>query len=95
MKLQSANNKASYAKLAHEGAHHYERLRHLPALLALWPSELEDFGKTGTKDIIERLEKALSSERRRGRARHWCYDINRHIALASALKAERAFWASL
>ena len=95
MKLQSKNNKAWVAKLAHEGADHYKRLRHLPALLALWPSELEDFGKTGTRNIIERLEKALASERRRGRARHWCYDINRHIALASALKAERAFLSSL
>ncbi|MCF6199537.1 MAG: hypothetical protein L3J67_09100 [Hyphomicrobiaceae bacterium] len=91
MKLQSTAQNTSFTKLAHEGANHYERLRHLPALLALWPSEIEDFGKAGTKDIIDRLERALASERRRGRARHWCYDINRHMALANALKAERIF----
>jgi len=91
MKLQSTTQNTSFTKLAHEGANHYERMRHLPALLTLWPSEIEDFGKAATKEIIERLEKALASERRKGRARHWCYDINRHMALANALKAERSF----
>jgi hypothetical protein len=78
-----------YLKLATEGAQHYRRQRHLPALLALWPSELDDFGPKNTADIIKQLESALQAERRRGRSRHWCYDLNRHMALASALKGEQ------
>ena len=89
MYKQADQRKSPYAKLAVEDANHYHRLRHLPALLALWPIELEDMSATGTKHIVDQLEIALFSERRRGRARHWCYDLNRHLALVSALKAEK------
>ena len=88
-------SRRGHAKLAHEGAEHYQRLRHLPALLSLWPHELDDFTIEGTEKLIARLEPALASERRRGRARHWAYDLNRHLALASALKAERHHLAKL
>ncbi len=86
---QVQNSTNPYAKMAREGAAHYDRPRHLPALLALWPSELEDLAVAGTKHIIHQLEFALLAERRRGRARHWCYDLNRHLALVSALKGEQ------
>lgn len=85
--VEKQNN--PYAKMATEGARHYHRPRHLPALLALWPSELDDLSVTGTSDIIKQLQSALLAERRRGRARHWCYDLNRHLALISALKGEK------
>jgi hypothetical protein len=39
--------------------------------------------------IVARLARALRAERQRGRAGHWSYDLNRHIALAQALDAER------
>ncbi|MCP4934468.1 MAG: hypothetical protein GY927_09755 [bacterium] len=67
----------------------------MPALLALWPSELDDMSATGTNRIIKELEIALMAERRRGRAHHWCYDLNRHLALVSALKGERAHLACM
>jgi hypothetical protein len=39
--------------------------------------------------LVARLARALRAERQRGRAGHWSYDLNRHIALAQALDAER------
>ncbi len=95
MITQGENSNNPYAKMAAEGAKHYQRSRHLPALLALWPSELENLSTSGTKRIIKQLEIALMAERRRGRARHWCYDLNRHLALVSALKGEKAHLARM
>ena len=34
---------------------------------------------------ILRVERLLERERQRGWARHWSYDLNRHIALSEAL----------
>lgn len=78
-----------YLLAAEAAAAHYSRTRHLPPLLALWPAELADTSAEGTRSIIARLEKALRLERRRGRSGHWCYDLNRHAALISALRGER------
>ena len=36
------------------------------------------------------LGKALRAERRLGKAGHWTYDLNRHMSLVVALKAEIA-----
>jgi len=80
---------------ARASASHYRRRRHLPPLLALWPNELADFSPDGTKMIIRRLEKSLAAERRRGRSGHWAYDLNRHMALISALEAERQYLANI
>lgn len=95
MKKLRKSSKNPYLNQAYEGARDYNRARHLPALLALWPSECEDLSSEGTAIIIRRLETALQSERRRGRAQHWCYDLNRHIALVSALKGEQVHLAAL
>ena len=91
--VENINN--PYAKMAAQGAKQYQRARHLSALLALWPSEIGDMSAKGTNHLIKRLEIALMAERRRGRARHWCYDLNRHLALVSALKGEKAHLARL
>jgi len=69
----------------------YNRARDLPALLALWPSELMDFTQAGTGKIISRLQRALRAERARGMSGHWAYDLQRHIALVRAYKAECCF----
>lgn len=84
-----------YLEQANASARDYERQRHLPALLALWPSQLDDFSPKGTAKIIHQLETGLQTERRRGRAAHWCYDLNRHLALVSALKGEQQHLARL
>lgn len=34
--------------------------------------------------IAQRLARALRAERKRGRAGHWSYDLNRHLALKQA-----------
>jgi hypothetical protein len=68
----------------------YDRLSQLPRLIGLWPSEMQDFSVAGTVKILALLRKAVRSERSRGRSGHWTYDLNRHLALAESLKAERA-----
>jgi hypothetical protein len=35
--------------------------------------------------LCRRLERRIERERLRGAARHWSYDLNRHIALKQAL----------
>ncbi|WP_321506016.1 hypothetical protein [Breoghania sp.] len=45
-------------------------------------------GEAGRKALVARLARALRGERRRGRAGHWSYDLNRHIALLQAYRAE-------
>jgi hypothetical protein len=70
-----------------EGAGRYRRA-HLNRLLPIGPDELAQEGPEATRAIIARLEQALRSER--ARCGHWTYDLNRHIGLAQACKAERA-----
>ena len=67
----------------------YERRRALPPLLAIVDSELAQDDPEAARRIISRLARALRAERQRGRAGHWSYDLNRHIALAQAFDAER------
>ncbi|MGY6708739.1 MAG: cytoplasmic protein [Rhizobiaceae bacterium] len=40
---------------------------------------------TELRRAIVRVERLLERERQRGWARHWSYDLNRHIALSEAL----------
>ena len=49
-----------------------------------------EFGDTAeqVEAIVARLERALSAERNRARSGHWTYDLNRHIALRQAHRAE-------
>lgn len=68
----------------------YRRAQQLPALLKLWPHELEDYSYPGTLKLAALLRKALRAERIRARAGHWAYDLNRHLGLIAALKAERS-----
>jgi Family of unknown function (DUF6477) len=71
------------------GSEFFDRARHLPWLAGAMPAELEGNDPGLTRTIIGRLERALRAERQRGKAGHWTYDMNRHIALMQALKAER------
>lgn len=67
----------------------YERRRALPRLLPVTDGELATDDAHAARMLVARLARALRSERQRGRAGHWSYDLNRHIALAQALGAER------
>ncbi len=77
------------------GAERYDRARDLPKLARVDPS-------TGLADtpenlaaIVARLERALRAERNRARSGHWTYDLNRHIALRQAHRAESERLAAL
>lgn len=72
------------------GARAYSRARDLPHLIPLWPHEIGDETLDGTLAILSKLRSALRGERRRGRGGHWSYDLNRHLGLLSAYKAEIA-----
>ena len=66
----------------------YDRGRDLPRLIPLWPAEVDDESTANCRLIIQRLRAALRAERRRGRSGHWSYDLNRHIDLTRAYRAE-------
>ncbi len=71
------------------GIEDYARQRHLPRVLPIGPDEIADDSVAGRRRIVARLARALRAERNRGRAGHWTYDLNRHIALRQAYLAER------
>lgn len=68
----------------------FDREAELPRLIGVWPSELRTESLDAAARIVALLRKAIRSERQRGRAGHWTYDLNRHLALAEALRAEQA-----
>jgi hypothetical protein len=80
---------AGYDRLISRGIEPYDRQRHLPRVLPIGPAELADTSAEGRVAILKRLARALRAERNRGRAGHWTYDLNRHIALAQAYESER------
>ncbi|MFP3921677.1 MAG: hypothetical protein ACLFPA_10915 [Dichotomicrobium sp.] len=67
-----------------------ERTRWLSRLIPLWPAEIESDDIAAAERVVRALARALRGERCRGRAGHWSYDINRHLALARALREERS-----
>jgi hypothetical protein len=80
----------AFRALTSAGSEHYDRALHLPRVLPLGPQEIADVSENGRRAILRRLARALRAERNRGRAGHWTYDLNRHIALSQAYAAERA-----
>lgn len=77
-----------FGAMADAEASCYLRARDLPCLIALWPHELADLSAEGGLRILSKLKRALRAERRRALAGHWSYDLNRHLGLMSAYKAE-------
>jgi hypothetical protein len=71
------------------GSEAYERGRMLPRVLPIGPDEIIGAEPETTRRIVLKLARALRIERARGRAGHWTYDLNRHIGLLQALKAEQ------
>lgn len=90
MRAQNEHKRISASKRSQICHEEYDRLRDLPSLIALWPSEICDFSPAGTHKIICRLLIALRAERERGRSGHWSYNLERHLGLARAYKAESA-----
>ena len=71
-----------------DGALAYERARCLPRVLPMLAGDCCGPEPETTRRIVRKLADALRRERRLGRAGHWAYDLNKHIALAQAWKAE-------
>jgi hypothetical protein len=71
------------------GRESYERSRMLVRLLPVGPDEIAGAEPETTRRIVLTLARALRAERARGRAGHWTYDLNRHVGLMQALKAEQ------
>ncbi len=69
------------------GAKLYDRQRILPRLLPISRDDIRNI--LSTRKIVLALSRALRTERNRGRAGHWSYDMSRHIALMQALRAEQ------
>ena len=67
----------------------YDRQKDLPRLIAIWPSLLEDDTQEASRKIIEKIQKALQTERRKSKTGHWSYNLTKHIGLLTALKAEQ------
>jgi hypothetical protein len=79
-----------FGTMVDAGAGCYVRARDLPRLIALWPHELADQSSEGSLLILTKLRRALRAERRRALAGHWSYELNRHLGLMTAYKAELA-----
>lgn len=78
----------------------YNRGVHLPGLLRLWPADLLGAEPAMTATILHRLRKALQQQRRKarqdgGRKQAGSYDVNRHIALLQAWRAECRAWRTI
>ncbi len=66
------------------------RLRSLPWLIAVAPSELADRSFYGRAALIAKLARVLAAERSRGLAGHWTYELARHRALIAVYRGEKA-----
>ena len=87
-KLQKSSLAGGYS--AHSPDRKYDRRRDLPALIAVWPSEINDPTDGGRLVLLSKLRRALRMERRRVLAGHWTYDLARHAQLLNAYRHELA-----
>lgn len=84
----SSNARRAASGTRAQGAALYARQRILHRLLRGFPTDFPEMEPDRTRLIVRRLAAALRAERALGRAGHWTYDINRHIALRQAYLAE-------
>jgi hypothetical protein len=72
----------------------YNRQRDIPRLFSVWRDELGDDLISRTK-LVAKLERACRSERQRGLAEHWAYDVARHTAMVAVLEEEQTSLAAM
>jgi len=77
------------------GAAVYDRVRDLPKLARIDSGFCAGDDAETAAIIVARLQSALRAERNRARSGHWTYDLNRHVALAQAFRAESGRLAAL
>jgi hypothetical protein len=81
---------AALARVVATEADRYQREHALPRLLPIGPDLLADPGRAARLHVLKLLARALRGERSRGRAGHWTYSLDRHLALITAYRAEKA-----
>jgi hypothetical protein len=81
----SPDSSRIFGTMVDVGSGCYLRARDLPRLIALWPHKLADQSPEGSLLILSKLRRAPRAERRRALAGH---DLNRHLGLMTAYKAE-------
>lgn len=67
----------------------YERMRDVPRVIPVWPSELADDLISRAK-LVARIEAALAVNKKRGVEGHWAYSLPRHGALLAVYREEKA-----
>lgn len=87
--------KKIYGGLVDAGARSYRRDRDLPRVLHLFPEEMADFTIPGYRKIIDILERRAAGMRNAALRGHWSYEPELHLAVLSALKAERMALAAI
>ncbi|BBE72085.1 hypothetical protein OHA_1_01672 [Pleomorphomonas sp. SM30] len=90
-----AASRTAVAAIVAEGVARYRRAEILPRLLPVGPDDLGPDGPARTRRLCRLLARALRGERGRGRAGHWSYSLDRHLALVQAYRAERAHLTAL
>lgn len=88
MRVWRAAAEDGLARVVAGGSATYDRRRALPRLIGWDARDLDRDDEALGRAIRARLTRALRAERRRGRAGHWAYDLDRHVALLQALDAE-------
>jgi len=83
------------AAIVADGVARYDRATILPRLLPVGPDDLAPDGVAATRRLCRLLARAMRAERGRGRAGHWSYSLDRHVALVQAYRAERAHLSAL
>jgi len=78
----------SVTAMLRNGSEHYRRERDLPRILPGYCADLSQLPATADPDLLARLHRALTRERRLGATRHWSYDLTLHKLLVLALAAE-------
>lgn len=84
--MQQLKDAAARFRIRLEGEARFSRMT--AALQLACGIDLRTVSKDGKTDLAQlsgRIRRALERERLRGLARHWSYDLNRHIALKQAL----------
>jgi hypothetical protein len=66
----------------------YDRKRALAGFHRLTPEIIDSETPAAARQVVAEIERAIRRER--ARCGHWTYDLNRHIALHVAQRAERA-----
>ncbi len=86
---QCARSREDHAPEKPPRSARYDRRADLPRVLPLWRHELDDESPQGRRRVVARLARALRTERRRGIAGHWTYDLARHVELLRLYRLER------